>query len=172
MHMIKRATVFLGLPLIFSSAVWAQEAETTASDSETAQRLHLVCLGAGSANKYTSAQAQAWDNSGNSAWGTVVGNRAQPFEDQVNLWIEGDQGEIRMPRTMLPAIRGGKDGWFKIKSIEMTEGEIRASVGVNIINNPKLRIDRYTGAISLSGKAGDYSGVCQAYDPEAVKQKF
>lgn len=164
-------TIALGLALATSSPGLAQEAEQS-EEPAASKRLHLVCLGAGSANKFTSSRAQAWDSSGNSAWGTVVGNRAQPFEDQVNLWIEGEYGEIRMPRTMLPAIRGGKDGWFKIKSVEMTDGEIRGSVGVNFINNPKLRIDRYTGAISLSGKAGDYSGVCQAYDPDAMEQKF
>ena len=61
-----------------------------------------------------------------------------------------------MPRSMLPPIRGGEDGWFKIKSIEVSDREITGSVAVNAFNNPKLRVDRYTGAISLSGKAGDF----------------
>ena len=77
-----------------------------------------------------------------------------------------------MPRSMLPPIRGGEDGWFKIKSIEVSDREIIGSVAVNALNNPKLRVDRYTGAISISGKAGDFSGRCQKYDPATERRAF
>jgi hypothetical protein len=73
---------------------------------------------------------------------------------------------------MLPAFRGGEDGWFKLGNIEIKENEITASVRVNFINNPKLRIDRYTGAISISGKAGDYAGGCQHFVPEVAERQF
>lgn len=135
-------------------------------------RLDLVCLGRGSANKATSSSAYVQDNYGNSAWGNVVGNRSVPFADQVNLWIDGADGRLRMPRTMLPAVRGGEDGWFKIKDIEVTDDEIRGSVAVNFINNPKLTIDRRTGVISISGKAGDYIGECERYNPGEMPNKF
>ena len=139
---------------------------------EAPQRLDLVCLGAGAANRQSNTTVNAWDSYGGYGSANVVGNRSVPFDDQVNLWIEGDEGRIRMPRAMLPLIRGGEDGWFKIKSIEKGENEITGSVAVNILNNPKLRIDRITGAISISGKAGDYSGRCQRYDPETVERAF
>lgn len=139
---------------------------------EATQRLDLVCLGAGAANRQSNATVNAWNSNGDFASANVVGNRSVPFDDQVNLWIENDEGRIRMPRAMLPLIRGGEDGWFKIKSIEIGENEITASVAVNVINNPKLRIDRITGAISISGKAGDYSGRCQRYDPQTVQRAF
>ena len=73
---------------------------------------------------------------------------------------------------MLPGIRGGEDGWFKLKNVEFGDGEITASIAINIINNPKLRLDRYTGGISISGKAGDFSGQCQRFEPEEVKKAF
>lgn len=136
------------------------------------ERLDLVCLGAGAANRPTSSTVTAWDSEGNYGSANVVGNRTVPFDDQVNLWIDGGEGRIRMPRAMLPPIRGGEDGWFKVKSIEITDNEITASVAVNLINNPKLRIDRITGNISISGKAGDYSGRCQRYDPDTVQRAF
>lgn len=135
-------------------------------------RLDLVCLGRGSANKQTQSHAYVTDSYGNSAWGNVTGNRSVPFADQVNLWIVGDEGRLRMPRTMLPPLRGGEDGWFKIKSIEVTEHEIRGSVAVNFINNPKMTIDRRTGVISLSGKAGDYIGECERYTPNQMPNRF
>ena len=77
-----------------------------------------------------------------------------------------------MPRVMLPAIRGGDNGWFKLKSVAVTNSEITASVAVNALNNPKMRLDRMTGSISLSGTAGDYTGGCEMYDPESTVRKF
>lgn len=136
------------------------------------RRFDLVCLGAGSANRAASATVNAWDSYGGYGSANIVGNRVVPFDDQVNLWVENGDGRIRMPRAMLPVVRGGENGWFKLKSVEITENEITASVAVNVINNPKLRIDRLTGAISISGKAGDYSGRCAKYDPENVERKF
>lgn len=77
-----------------------------------------------------------------------------------------------MPRTMLPPIHGGDDGWFKLKEIQIKPNEITASVAVNALNNPKLRLDRYSGAISISGKAGDYSGRCRRFDPQQAERQF
>jgi len=73
---------------------------------------------------------------------------------------------------MLPTIRGGDDGWLKLKNVEYGEGEITASVAVNAFNNPKLRLDRHTGTISISGKAGDFTGQCQKFDPQAIERAF
>lgn len=146
-----------------------------AQSSETAhasEQFNLVCLGAGSANRFTNSTVNAWGSGGDFASANIVGNRAVPFDDQVNVSITGDEGRIRMPRAMLPPLRGGEDGWFKIRSIKISENEITGSVAVNVINNPKLRIDRLTGAISISGKAGDYSGRCSPYDPQNVQRAF
>jgi hypothetical protein len=145
---------------------------TPAVADDVLPRLDLVCLGTGAATRQTNTTVSAWDNDGGFGSANVVGNRSVPFDDQVNLWIDGDEGRLRMPRAMLPAIRGGEDGWFKIKSIKITENEITASVAVNLVNNPKLRIDRVTGAISISGKSGDYSGSCERYDPATVQRAF
>jgi hypothetical protein len=114
----------------------------------------------------------AWNSNGSSASAQALGTRSVGFEDQVNLWIEGAEGRVRMPRTMLPPIRGGEDGWFKLKSIEVSDREITASIAVNVMNNPKLRVDRYSGNISISGKAGDFTGRCQPYDPATQRRAF
>lgn len=135
-------------------------------------RLDLVCLGGGSANKQTSSQAYVSDNYGNSASGTITGTERVGFDDQVNLWIEGSEGRLRMPRTMLPLLRGGDGGWFKIKNIKIEANEITGSVAVNVINNPKLVIDRRTGVLSLSGKAGSYVGSCKRYSPNDMPNQF
>lgn len=145
----------------------AFSANAQASD----ERLNIICVGSGYATKIDQSTAQIWGDYG-SADATIQSFNRVGFEDQLQLWIEGDEGRLRMPPSMLPPIRGGEDGWFKLSSIKQTDSEIRATVKVNIINNPKLRLDRITGTISLSGKAGDYAGRCQKFDPAQVQRQF
>lgn len=149
--------------------------------------LDLMCFGGGSANKADVTTAYGTSNFSGSAMGggqfatfsgsgsgtaTIIGQRSQAFGDQVSLRMQATEGRVRMPRTMLPAIRGGEDGWFKLQNIKIKQNEITASVGVNFINNPKLRLDRYSGAISISGKAGDYTGRCRRFDPAQLERRF
>ena len=156
-----------------------QPASPDPSPLEDGGRLDLVCGGSGTANKTTVITGNSnttYTGSGGFVSGssnaTVYGTRQQGFGDQVALFIQGGEGRIRMPRAMLPALRGGEDGWFKLGNLEIKPNEITATVRVNFMNKPKLRIDRYTGAISISGKAGDYSGRCQHFVPEEAKRQF
>jgi hypothetical protein len=126
--------------------------------------LNLTCSGGGTANKV--ASATAWGSNGESV--NVLGQRQQDFGDQVDLRLFAGDDRIRMPRTMLPPLHGGDDGWFKLKNVQADERSIRGSAAVNFMNNPKVFIDRVTGAISISGKAGDYAGRCQAVDATAA----
>ena len=141
-------------------------------EAEETKRLDLVCLGEGSANRTTSSTVYATNSYGESGRANIVGNSREPFEDQVNLWISLDEGRLRMPRTMLPTLRGGEDGWFKIKNLEVSDTEITGSIAVNLINNPQLRIDRVTGLISISGRSGRYLGHCVRYDAEFTQRAF
>lgn len=146
------------------------------------QPLNLTCLGAGEANKVTAHSAYSYGSmsgmvgttpvSGSgSATTTVYGTRQEGFSDQVDVRLFSGDDRIRMPRTMLPLFHGGADGWFRLKNVIADTRSIHASVAVNFINNPKVYIDRVTGTISISGKAGDYSGQCQVIDPN-VPAKF
>lgn len=145
---------------------------STAYGQEAGSRLHLICDGGGVANETTSTYAQGWDSDGNSAGAVVNGHRSVGFEDQLQLWIEGDEGKARLPRAMLPTIRGGENGWFEIKNIRVSENEITGTVGVNIINHPKMVLDRLTGTVSLNGKAGQFNGRCRKFDPATVRRAF
>lgn len=145
-------------------------------------QLNLTCFGSGVANKpvvgtartntniYGSVGTSSVSGYGNSTT-TVTGMRQQGFGDQVDIRLFGGDDRIRMPRTMLPAIRGGKDGWFKLKDVIADARAIKAKAGVNFMNAPNVHIDRVTGTITISGKAGDYSGQCQAIDA-SVQAKF
>jgi hypothetical protein len=127
--------------------------------------LNLTCVGGGTANKPKMATIYGGTGSIN-----VMGQRHQGFQDQVDIRLFYGDDRIRMPRTMLPGIRGGSEGWFKLKNVVADARTIDASAAVNFMNNPKVHIDRVTGIISISGKAGDYSGQCQVIDASAKPQ--
>lgn len=145
----------------------------------TQQPLNLTCFGSGTANKYSSTNVSTYGSfsgavgttpvtgSGNS-YGTVTTKQQQRFGDQVDVRLFAGDDRIRLPRTMLPAIHGGDDGWFKLKSVKVDQQSIRGKAAVNFMNNPNVFIDRMTGTISISGKAGDYSGQCEAVAADAT----
>lgn len=176
-----RYLILSSLALSMSMAAFAQQPESPADSSEV---LNLICSGAGAANKADvatvngSSSATAYGSNGNWATAngtsnaTIVARRSQSFTDQVSLTMTPKDGRLRMPPAMLPLFRGGDDGWFKLKNIEYKSNEITATIAVNFMNKPKLSLDRYTGAISISGKAGDYSGRCTKYDPTEIDRQF
>jgi hypothetical protein len=142
------------------------------------QPLKLTCFGGGTANKVAlstinshgsfsgSVGTTPFSGSGGGL-GTVTSVRQQGFGDQVDVRLFDGDDRIRMPRTMLPPLRGGKDGWFKLKNVQADTRSIRAKAAVNFINSPNVFIDRVTGSISISGKAGDYAGQCEVIDASA-----
>jgi hypothetical protein len=139
------------------------------------QPLNLTCGGAGTANKAVAMNAYSNTNvygsvgttpvfgSGQTST-TVYGQRQQGFADQVDVRLFSGDDRIRLPRTLLPPVHGGDDGWFKLKNVKVDARSIKASAAINFINSPKVYIDRMTGTISISGKAGDYTGQCQVID--------
>jgi hypothetical protein len=153
-------------------------AALVAAQAAAQQPLNLTCGGAGTANKptahtaytngYASGMVGTTPVSGSgTATTTVYGTREVGFVDQVDIHLFSGDDRIRMPRSMLPLFHGGSDGWFRLKDIKADARSIRASAAVNFMNNPKIYIDRVTGTISISGRAGDYSGECQVIQADA-----
>jgi hypothetical protein len=66
---------------------------------------------------------------------------------------------------------GDTGGWYPIDGLDMTDKAITGVVHINVFNQPKFRIDRMTGKLSLSGGLADFSATCSAIDPNA-KAKF
>ena len=144
----------------------------------SAQPLNLTCMGGGTANKISVTNVYG-STSGSGSVGTTpysysgsgdataYGHRQQGFADQVDIRLFGGDDRIRMPRTMLPSFHGGNDGWFKLKNVVADARSVRAKVAVNFMNSPKVFIDRVTGTISISGKAGDFAGQCEAVSSDA-----
>jgi hypothetical protein len=148
------------LLLFFAQAAVAQLEIAPAQVAQ--QPLNLTCFGGGTAKK----GAVATVNTG-SDLATITHQRQQGFADQVDIRLFNGDDRIRLPRTTLPLIRGGNDGWFKLKNVVADARTIRAKAAVNFINNPTVHIDRVTGTISISGKNGDYAGTCEAMATDA-----
>lgn len=142
------------------------------SGQEQSVSLHLICGGGGTAHDTRSTNAYASDSSGNSATATIVSRQDREFEDQVNIEIQNGEGRIRLPRTMLPAIHGGDNGWMRLSDIHETNEEITAHAVVNPISHPDVRIDRISGTVSISGRIGHFSGQCENYDPTTIERRF
>ena len=164
--------------VVFGGAIALCSVPAVAAQTSAQQPLNLTCGGAGTANKvtahtaYTNAYASGMvgttpvSGSG-SATTTVYGTRQQGFEEQVDIRLFSGDDRIRLPRAILPPIHGGNGGWFKLKNVVADARSIHASAAVNFMNSPKVFIDRVTGTISISGKAGDYSGQCSVIQADA-----
>jgi hypothetical protein len=123
----------------------------------------LTCVGSGVADKQRgSFIAGGW------GWASMVSHHDREFNDQIDIRLFSGDDRIRIPRTMLPGFHGGQDGWFKLKDVVADARAIHAHAAVAAFHNPQVYIDRVTGTISISGKSGDYSGQCQAMDPNAA----
>ena len=145
-----------------------------ASTEAGAVRLNLVCTGEGETRRSSVSESSSTRPYGymQRERETVVQHRTEDFVDQVNVEIRHEDGRIRLPRTMLPALHGGEDGWMELFDIQTTANEITAKARVNFMSHPDIRIDRITGAISISGRIGHFAGTCEAFDPETVQRRF
>jgi hypothetical protein len=112
------------------------------AQAATLQPLNLTCFGGGTANKPSVATVNSYGSfsgnvgstpvygNGNGA-STIVGQRHQTFDDQVDVRLFAGDDRIRLPRTMLPPAHGGTNGWFKLKDVVADARAIRAKAAVN-----------------------------------------
>ena len=134
--------------------------------------LSLICTGSGSATKET-VTTGTFSSGKDTSTGQVIGETQQPFSDQVRVEISStSSARMMVPRPMLPGLHGGKDGWFDIKNLSLSDTEIKGSVNLGFMSSPKIRIDRLTGMLKIDGNAGTFAGSCDPYDPANVKKKF
>lgn len=138
-----------------------------------AAQINLICMGSGTTTDGSVSTVLGTNSNGDIATANVMNSETVGFRDQVNIEInDDDTGRIRIPRIMLPTIRGGKDGWFEFRKIKRSDTEIRGYAAITIIDHPKVRLDRMSGVLNINGDIGDFSGQCEAYDPATAKPKF
>ncbi len=142
--------------------------------SVLANDITLSCQGQGSiiVNQTTTVNQFQPGNHGHNKTGVATTQTRRPYTGTGTVEIKTGTARMRVPDAMVPALlSGGTEGWYPIEELTMGEREITGLVHINFLSQPKVRIDRITGKITLVGGAGDFSGDCSAVDVNA-KPKF
>jgi hypothetical protein len=139
-----------------------------------ANDLSLSCEGKGSiaATETTTVNQFKPGHAGQNQMGVATTPTRRPFSGTGVVEIKTGMARMRVPDPMIPVLMSGDTGgWYPIENLGMNDKEITGVVHINFLSQPKFRIDRMTGSMSMSGGAGDFAGSCTAVDPNA-KAKF
>jgi len=146
----------------------------TLSNSVLANDITLSCQGQGSvmATQTTTVNQYQPGKAGHSQAGVATTQTRRPYSGTGTVELKTGVARMRVPDAMVPVLMSGStEGWYPIEELNLAEREITGVVHINFLSQPKLRIDRVTGKITLVGGAGDFSGDCSAVDANA-KPKF
>lgn len=140
-----------------------------AATADAFSPLALICGGAGSSARPSGAVALGSDGSSVAAYGSAQ----QGFRDQVRVEISAPgSGRLQVPRSMLPPLHGGDEGWFEIKKLAVNPTEITGRIELAFLKSASLRIDRLTGFMKLDSQNGTYAAECERFDPETAAPRF
>ena len=137
----------------------------------SAQSLTLSCDGQGTvmATQSTTVNQYDYKHKENKV-GIAQTQVHRPFSGGSTIEISSGTGRMRIPEPMVPALGSDSNGWYPIENLFINDNEITGVVHISFLSQPKLRIDRQTGKLSMSGGVGDFSADCNAV--EAGKKKF
>ena len=137
-----------------------------------AESMTLSCDGQGSVAATQSTTVNQYDyKTKENKTGIVQTQVRRPFSGSGTVEISSGTGRMRIPDPMIPALMSGdSNGWYPIENLFINDQEITGVVHINFLSQPKLRIDRMTGKLSMTGGAGDFSADCSAQD--VSKKKF
>lgn len=86
------------------------------------------------------------------------------FQATINVSIHGDRAEIQLPKSLIPPLHGdSNNGWWTINDLIVGHDEIRGQFRLNGLNQPRLSINRRSGAITIDGMI-KFNGRCDADD--------
>jgi hypothetical protein len=143
--------------LLVVSLVWSSPA--------LADDLALICEGVGTYPSSQSGMTTAVNpNTGDVVTGVRTTNGQAATNGTVRFRLEGDTALINTPIIMDPPInRSPVDGWREVECLNVSETEITGRFVLNRLNRPRVRIDRYTGAITIEGRFRySFQGDCEA----------
>lgn len=164
--MTARINFFLAVAVVASASAGAQSDDRYRDDRTRGDRgddIQLVCYGG--AEKLTSEVHNGfeWDDQRHKyvPKQSVETGKAQ-FQATLNVSIHDDRGQIQIPKSLIPPIHsGGSDGWWNLDDLIVGHNEIRARFRLNGMNQPRVTINRRTGAIDIDGLV-KFSGRCDA----------
>ena len=84
---------------------------------------------------------------------------AQAYHGHVEVRLSGSDARIQLPQGFRP--NAGDDGWYKVKYLKASDGDIIGNAIISFIDKPFFRVDRISGRIDVSGLGGTFSGECR-----------
>lgn len=128
--------------------------------------LFLHCKGSGSVVRSQMATVTTNNKERNNA--TYQTTERQPFTSTADFRMGSGFARLHPPREIIPFLAGNKaDSWFDVQNLNMTDREISGKIHFNMLNNPTITINRMTGEMSISGLGSNFSGDCEAVNPDA-----
>jgi len=102
----------------------------------------------------------------------VTDSGRKQFAGSGYVEIIGQNARIKLPSQMVPLLSSGNDGWFIVSDLWVNDDEITGTVRINALNKPKLRIDRNSAILTLSGGFSDFTAQCDVVRNDAPRRKF
>jgi hypothetical protein len=70
---------------------------------------------------------------------------------------------------MIPGINsGGKDGWWPLYDFTVSDSSYTGQFRINILNKPKISLDRRTGTLRMTSQYAAYEGACTRAPTEVL----
>jgi hypothetical protein len=139
-----------------------------------AQTLELICYGTSSWVSESRGNVTSDDGWGTRTDSTVTMSDRRQAAGAVHIRVQDDSlGEIKIPSELIPPLRSSsKDGWRPFTELALSENEIRGRFVLNVINKPKLVVDRRTGDLELTGYGLAFRGNCDKAPDASAPKKF
>lgn len=139
-----------------------------------AEPLELVCSGEAVKAEVESTSGALRNSEGDTV--TAQMNRISKVHSNQRFRFKFEDdgaGAVKVPGPLVPSINsGGKDGWWPLVGVVMTDADIRGGFVLNVLNKPKFVIDRRTGEIDLKGSGMRFSGACERSTDTPEERKF
>lgn len=138
-----------------------------------AEALELLCHGTATHVETTETTATVHNDRGDSASGDETTYAKARSTESVRVRIDAaGGGKIKPPTVLQPVISRGKDGWWDLSGLVITDDLIRGQYSLNIINHPSVVIDRHTGEIDMKGLGLKFNGMCERVADAPESRKF
>jgi hypothetical protein len=138
-----------------------------------AEALDLICRGTAVHTEATQSFGCIRTDSGRSADADETTYQQARSEESLRVRIDAHgAGAIKPPAAILPPIHKGKDGWWDLEGLSVTDAVIRGKYSLNILNHPTVEIDRRTGDFDMHGMGLRFSGTCEKAPEEPGDRRF
>jgi hypothetical protein len=135
--------------------------------------LELVCQGTALHTEASETFADASNSYGGSASGSATTFHRERSAETMRIRLDGQGGgRLKLPASLIPPISIGKDGWWDFVQLDVTDDAIHGEISLNLINKPKVVIDRHTGDIDMRGYRIRFQGSCERAPDAAAEKKF